>query len=1129
MPSAPSMLFTSLWVGEELPPMSRLCIKSFLDHGHSFQLFCYKRYEDMPPGVKVRDAREILPEEDIFRDTSHNSFAPFADWFRMKFLSEEGGFWVDMDVVCLKDEAPTSEVWVCRQNASEVAVGAMRFPAHHPVPTALAKLANDPASPTPWDTPAARKEKELFRQRVPDIRERRRRVPWGFCGPQGLTQALKHFGLYEQAAPPSNMYPVSWENWQMLYSGEVRLSSPSMGEAWCIHLWGEMLRYKPDVWDSRSSNSLVSELLLQHTKREKSPPSEKEKHLSILVGVCSCHGARARREACRETWLSRIPDGIAYKFFLGKKTKGKTDEGEDDDGSEEDMSDVVQLDVNDSYIFLPAKGIAFYQFALEHYNFDWLFKCDDDSYVALDRLETLCKDDCDMVGDISVLRRGAPSGGAGYLMRRQLVEKFVQHEKEIPETGAEDLIFGSMTRSLGARMRADNRLNLGNAPSPRYNNDVVSCHWCSPEKLRDIHNIRFRQKDIITCKAVHPYWRDEIRFFPNGRFMRRLSGCSGNYRYEEGKRILRLIWDDWDEEQLELQSDGNYVGKAGFCLFMKQAARFPTRFLPRERPMKCVFLTSHGEIVEGAWRAMQLGYEVEIYPTTPDTSSLKDTYYEESRAYLGRTPESAERAHVRSLRASFIRLLRDHRYSSQENIIFCESDAVPLIPAADMLKLVEQACAEHPTVDVLRPFHTCVWEERPRNGDASSPDITFTRMELMPERDPCHAAFWGTHALVIPSRSREKVARAFSEYRLPTDVTLCLMNGREELEVYTASANLFVQLLRIREPHPFRIAGMLSSYKRLKELQRQIGCMMDQTYDDFHLFVAIKGISEFDFHRILEPQFQHFVDMGRLTMRLFPNRNQLSNLLDTVRDLDVSAYDLFAKIDDDDIYAHDYISQLNEFHGMLPGELGSCFSGRGGYYRPERGFPTVSTGHFGFYGPTLVIPKRVLDLLFSYEEDPSSIMEHFDVEDHGYLCSSFSFREDALIDFINRRMGACNRAVYANVQGKELSLIICQDTPSVLRGSYVSQDLIRQINGTKPDIHANESLLYLVHPDWCGYLKILGTRACRLGMKEEGNVLHFDEGKLIIKWDNWGEESFELQSDGSFQLVDPSRGKSHED
>ena len=133
---------TSLWVGGELPLMSVLCIKSFLDHGHAFQLFSYRNYDNIPAGTLVRDARDILPEEAIFHD-SHNSLAPFSDWFRMKFLSQEGGFWVDMDVICLGDELPASPLWFCREWAEVVAVGAMAFPPGHSVPATLCRLEAD--------------------------------------------------------------------------------------------------------------------------------------------------------------------------------------------------------------------------------------------------------------------------------------------------------------------------------------------------------------------------------------------------------------------------------------------------------------------------------------------------------------------------------------------------------------------------------------------------------------------------------------------------------------------------------------------------------------------------------------------------------------------------------------------------------------------------------------------------------------------------------------------------------------------------------------------------------------------------------------------------------------------------
>ena len=358
---------TSLWVGGELPLMSVLCIKSFLDHGHTFQLFTYRNYDNIPAGTLVRDARDILPEEAIFHD-SHNSLAPFSDWFRMKFLSQEGGFWVDMDVICLGDELPASPLWFCREWAEVVAVGAMAFPPGHSVPATLCRLAEDPALRVPWDSPEEVRAKEELLRRVPDVADRRRQVPWGFCGPTGMTRALRHCGLFDRAAPSSHMYPVPWTRWRDCYNGNIRLAGPELSNAWCVHLWGEMARREPDAWENMSRNSMAGELLDRHLPGHAWKPAPgPRKKVNILVGICSCTGAANRRKACRETWLSHPQEGVECRFFLGRRTPLPNE------------PDVVALWVEDDYRHLPAKGLAFYQYALEHYDFDWLFKCDDDT------------------------------------------------------------------------------------------------------------------------------------------------------------------------------------------------------------------------------------------------------------------------------------------------------------------------------------------------------------------------------------------------------------------------------------------------------------------------------------------------------------------------------------------------------------------------------------------------------------------------------------------------------------------------------------------------------------------------------------------------------------------------------
>lgn len=308
---------TSLWVGGELPLMSVLCIKSFLDHGHAFQLFSYRNYDNIPAGTLVRDARDILPEEAIFHD-SHNSLAPFSDWFRMKFLSQEGGFWVDMDVICLGDELPASPLWFCREWAEVVAVGAMAFPPGHSVPATLCRLAEEPALRVPWDSPEEVRAKEELLRRVPDVADRRRQVPWGFCGPTGMTRALCHCGLFDRAAPSSHMYPVPWTRWRDCYNGNIRLAGPELSNAWCVHLWGEMARREPDAWENMSRNSMAGELLDRHLPGHAWKPAPgPRKKVNVLVGICSCTGAANRRKACRETWLSHPQEGVECRFSWG--------------------------------------------------------------------------------------------------------------------------------------------------------------------------------------------------------------------------------------------------------------------------------------------------------------------------------------------------------------------------------------------------------------------------------------------------------------------------------------------------------------------------------------------------------------------------------------------------------------------------------------------------------------------------------------------------------------------------------------------------------------------------------------------------------------------------------------------
>src|ERR1043165_8447512 len=57
-PSLPTI--NALWIGQ-LSPLERLCLSSFAAHGHRVHVYTYDAIENVPRGVTLQDAAQILP------------------------------------------------------------------------------------------------------------------------------------------------------------------------------------------------------------------------------------------------------------------------------------------------------------------------------------------------------------------------------------------------------------------------------------------------------------------------------------------------------------------------------------------------------------------------------------------------------------------------------------------------------------------------------------------------------------------------------------------------------------------------------------------------------------------------------------------------------------------------------------------------------------------------------------------------------------------------------------------------------------------------------------------------------------------------------------------------------------
>lgn len=540
--------------------------------------------------------------------------------------------------------------------------------------------------------------------------------------------------------------------------------------------------------------------------------------------------------------------------------------------------------------------------------------------------------------------------------------------------------------------------------------------------------------------------------------------------------------------------------------------------------MKCVLLQAPGETLEGLAEFQKMGFSVQSYPVSQEVHLLRDSRYEDLQTFMGGDIGRLDKPYARSLRVSFAKMLLDPAFADDDYIIFGESDATPTVKAEVLKPIIEKELASHPETDVFRPFlelASCASHE------PSCPQhLQFETLIPAPRtRDSVYV--WGTHALVIPARSRQKVADIFMNWRLPIDCAIEAACSEEKLAMRFCRHNLFYQKPRTTRAdvtkmfswRKRKMALCMASYKRPVDLQRQIYAMMNQSYDKdfFHLFVAVKGISEFHLNTLIIPQFRPFIEAGRLTIRYFPNSNQLTNLLDCTRGLDVSEYELFLKIDDDDFYSRDYLSTINEFYTTIPQHYSCYFHDTTWKLFQYGGITTPGRETLDYSGPSLVMSREVMQLVKESETNPQLIRRTM-AWGGGMAHSSIAYMEDNFIHRLMQMYGCENIAPFVRQKGMEHFIMYQSSTPSVMRGGYIPRELYLHKDVAQADAPM-EDVLYLRHPTWADTLRVYGNTATRISNGDQAEITKKTEEVVTLRWKKWGIESFLKQANGSYLFI----------
>ena len=98
-------VFSTFWAGK-ISLREYVCINSFLDKSHDFCVYSYEELKGLPAGVELKDAAEIVSKEEflLYKENLPNRWDLFSDKFRYTLLYKKGGWWVDTDIICLKEE-----------------------------------------------------------------------------------------------------------------------------------------------------------------------------------------------------------------------------------------------------------------------------------------------------------------------------------------------------------------------------------------------------------------------------------------------------------------------------------------------------------------------------------------------------------------------------------------------------------------------------------------------------------------------------------------------------------------------------------------------------------------------------------------------------------------------------------------------------------------------------------------------------------------------------------------------------------------------------------------------------------------------------------------------------------------
>lgn len=218
------------WQGE-LSLYEQASMLSFLRAGFAVEVYSYDSALQLPPGVGLRDAGEILAAS-LCRQYADwdqaSSLTAFSDLFRYQLLARKGGLWMDADLICLQPAPAFAELEALRDAQPGRALFARQD--DHYVNGAMILA-----------TPDSQVIAELL------ARTRGQGYAldaWGQIGPRLISDYLESHPGQAAVLAPSSFYPLGFGEFALgLLPEAANHCREKSRDSYGIHLWNRFYRH----------------------------------------------------------------------------------------------------------------------------------------------------------------------------------------------------------------------------------------------------------------------------------------------------------------------------------------------------------------------------------------------------------------------------------------------------------------------------------------------------------------------------------------------------------------------------------------------------------------------------------------------------------------------------------------------------------------------------------------------------------------------------------------------------------------------------------------------------------------------------------------------------------------------